>query len=318
MSSPAARPAGADRPVFAIAMMLLAVGLWAFHDALSKNLAETFNVTQILLLRSIVAVVLVGGFLVATGGLAPLRTGRLGLNVLRGVLGCAAIGLFMAALPRQPLVSTFAIIAAAPIFITLLSIPILHEPVGLRRWLTAIAGFAAILFMLQPGGDVDPVAALMLLGSNVLYAASMILSRIAGRTDGAGTMTFYTLLTFVVVNGVMAPFFWTAPGDGDWWIFVAIGVLAAAALYAMTTAFRVGAPSLVAPFEYTGIAWAALFGWLFWGEVPSTAVTIGAGALVVCGLYLLHRERIAARRARPVAADVFSNDGPAADRREGA
>ena len=73
------------------------------------------------------------------------------------------------------------------------------------------------------------------------------------------------------------------PGGGEWWIFVAIGVIAAAALYAMTTAFTVGAPSLVAPFEYTGIAWAGLFGWLFWGEVPSGIVTVGASALVLCG-----------------------------------
>ena len=87
-------------------------------------------------------------------------------------------------------------------------------------------------------------------------------------------------------------------------------MIAAGALYAMTTAFTVGAPSLVAPFEYTGIAWAALFGWLFWGEVPSGIVTAGASALVLCGIYLLHRERIANRRARPVAADVFSHEGP--------
>ena len=130
-------------------------------------------------------------------------------------------------------------------------------------------------------------------------------------------MTIYTLLTFIVVNGAIAPFHWTMPGGGEWWIFVAIGVIAAAALYAMAMAFTVGAPSLVAPFEYTGIAWAGLFGWLFWGEVPSGIVMIGATALVLCGLYLLHRERIANRRTRPVAADVFSHEGPSDNRGRG-
>ena len=317
MSSPAARPVGADRPVFAIAMMLAAVGLWALHDALAKDLAETYGVAQIMVLRSIVAVALVAGVLIATSGAAQFRTGRLGLNILRGVLGCVAIGLFTAALPRQPLVSTFAIISAGPLFITVLSIPLLREPVGLRRWLATLAGFAAVLFMLQPDSDVDLTAAAMLISSNVFFALTMILSRIVGRTDGAGTMTLYTLLIFIVVSGAVAPFNWTSPGDGGWWIFLAIGVIAAAALYAMTTAFKVGAPSLVAPFEYTGIAWAGLFGWLFWGEVPNTIVTIGATALVLCGLYLLHRERIANRRTRPVAADVFSHEGPSDDDRRG-
>jgi drug/metabolite transporter (DMT)-like permease len=315
MSGPAARPVAVDRPVFAIAMMLVAVGLWALHDALAKNLAETYGVAQILVLRSIVSVTLVGGVLIATSGTTQFRTGRPGLNLLRGVLSCVAIGLFTAALPRQPLVSTFAIIASGPLFITILSIPLLREPVGLRRWLATLAGFAAVLFMLQPGSDVDPTAGAMLIVCNVFFAFTMILSRIVGRTDSAGTMTLYTLLTFVVVNGAIAPFDWTVPGDGEWWVFVAIGVIAAAALYAMTAAFTVGAPSLVAPFEYTGIAWAALFGWLFWGEVPSTIVTIGAFALVLCGLYLLHRERIANRRSRPIAADVFSHEGPSDDDR---
>ena len=310
MSSPAARPVGADRPVFAIAMMLAAVGLWALHDAIAKDLAVTYGVAQILVLRSIVAATLVGGVLLATSGTSQFRTGRPGLSILRGVLGCFAIGLFTAALPRQPLVTTFAIVAAGPLFITILSIPLLGEPVGLRRWLATLAGFAAVLFMLQPDSDVDLTAAAMLISSNVIFALTMILSRIVGRTDGAGTMTLSTLLIFIVVSGAVAPFNWTAPGDGGWWIFGAIGVIAAAALYAMTTAFKVGAPSLVAPFEYTGIAWAGLFGWLFWGEVPNTIVTIGATALVLCGLYLLHRERIANRRTRPVAADVFSHEGP--------
>ena len=130
MSSPAARPVGADRPVFAIAMMLMAVGLWALHDALAKNLAETYGVAQIIVLRSIVAVVLVGGFLIASSGTTQLRTGRLGLNLLRGVLGCVAIGLFTAALPRQPLVSTFPLIPAGPLFTTVPSIPPLPDTVG--------------------------------------------------------------------------------------------------------------------------------------------------------------------------------------------
>jgi drug/metabolite transporter (DMT)-like permease len=111
-------------------------------------------------------------------------------------------------------------------------------------------------------------------------------------------MTFYTLLTFVAFGAVTAPFDWVTPSVADWWMFIAIGVIAGVALYTMTIAFAVAAPSLVAPYEYSGIAWAALLGWIIWGDVPSLIVIFGSLGLVLCGLYLLHRERLAARRVQ--------------------
>lgn len=123
-------------------------------------------------------------------------------------------------------------------------------------------------------------------------------------------MTLDTLATFVVINAFIVPFTWTPPTVTDWVVLALTGFLAATALYTMTIAFRVDTPSLVAPFEYTGDAWAALFGWMFWGEVPTWIVIGGSVALVFCGLYLLHRERIAARRERPVAADMLAHEEP--------
>ena len=299
-----------DRPVLGIVMMLISVAVWALHDAFSKELATVYPPAQILFLRSLVAVALVAGFLILVHGADQFRSKRPVLNLVRGLLSCGAFGLFVIALPMQPLVSTFAIMSAAPLFITVLSIPILKEPVGRRRWLAVIAGFIAILFMLQPGGGLAPLPTALLLVSNVIYAFSVILSRIVGRSDGAGTMTFYTLATFVVVNAAIVPFDWVAPAIGDWAIFGLAGFLAATALYTMTVAFRVAAPSLVAPYEYTGVAWAALFGWLFWGELPTWVVIAGSLALVLCGLYLLYRERLAARRTRPVAAGALGHETP--------
>ena len=127
-------PRRPDRPLFGVIMMLVSTGLWALHDALGKTLAGTYGVFEILFLRSTVALALVTVFLLAAGGSKGFRTERLGLNVVRGILGCISFGLFLAALPMQPLVNSFAIMAGAPVIITVLSVPLLREPVGLRRW----------------------------------------------------------------------------------------------------------------------------------------------------------------------------------------
>ena len=109
MTNPQPTQPAADRPVLAILLMMLAVGTWALHDAIAKVLAATYAVPQVLFVRSCVAFTLVACVLAFQHGLAPLRTAHLGLNIVRGLMGCAAIGLFFMALPLQPLVSTFAI-----------------------------------------------------------------------------------------------------------------------------------------------------------------------------------------------------------------
>jgi drug/metabolite transporter (DMT)-like permease len=303
-----------DRPLLGITMILFSIALWALHDALGKLLSETFGTIEILFLRSAVALVMVTAFLLILRGIGGFRTRRPGLNILRGLLGCGSFGLFIMALPLQPLVNTFAVAASAPLIITVLSVPLLREPVGPRRWVAVIGGFVVILFMLQPGSGVDPLATGLLLASNLFFGLGVILSRVVSRVDDPASMTFYTLLTFVAFGAALAPFDWVTPSVADWWSFIAIGVIAGVALYTMTIAFAVAAPSLVAPYEYSGIAWAALLGWIIWGDVPSWIVIIGSLGLVLCGLYLLHRERLAARRVHPVAANVFGHDSPAGDK----
>ncbi len=303
-----------DRPILGITMILVSGALWALHDALSKLLADDFGTIEILFLRSAFALIMVTVFMLAMRGIKSFRTQRLRLNLLRGLLGCGSFGIFVMALPMQPLVNSFAVAASAPLIITIMSVPLLGEPVGVRRWVTVIGGFAVILFMLQPGGGVDPLATVLLIVSNIFFGLGAILSRVVSRVDDPAPMTFYALLTFTLFGALFAPLDWVTPAPADWGTFIAIGVIAGVAAYTMTIGFSVAAPSLVAPFEYTSIAWAALIGWIIWDHIPTAIVTTGSFGLVMCGLYLLHRERIAARRKHPVAADVFGHDGPAGDK----
>jgi len=206
--------------------------------------------------------------------------------------------LFLAALPLMPLTDIFAIVMSAPLLITALSAPLLKEPVGFRRWMAVLVGFSAVLVMVRPGGDIDPLAALLVMGSVITYAFAMILTRRLGSTESAGAMTFFSALVFLAVGLIAAPFSWTQPTLIGLLLMAATGLLAGSAQYCLTEAFRIAPPSVIAPFEYTSLLWAMLFGFLVWGDVPTLLVLVSAAVVIASGIYVLHDEKVTRRRNR--------------------
>jgi drug/metabolite transporter (DMT)-like permease len=208
--------------------------------------------------------------------------------------------LFLAALPLMPLTDIFAIVMSAPLLISALSALLLKEPVGFRRWMAVLVGFSAVLVMVRPGGDIVPLAALFVVGSVITYAFAMILTRRLGSTETAGAMTFYSALVFLAVGLIAAPFTWIQPTLNGLLLMAATGLLAGSAQYCLTEAFRIAPPSVVAPFEYTSLLWAMLFGFLVWGDVPTTLVLVSATVVIASGIYVLHDEKATQKRNREV------------------
>jgi drug/metabolite transporter (DMT)-like permease len=198
----------------------------------------------------------------------------------------------------MPLTDIFAIVMAAPLLISALSALVLKERVTFRRWVAILIGFSAVLVMVRPGGDVITPGALLVVGSVVVYSFLMILTRRLGSTESAGAMTFYSALVFLAVGLIAAPFSWIRPTPSGVLLMAATGLLAGSAQYCLTQAFRIAPPSLVAPFEYTSLLWAMLFGFLVWGDVPTTLVLVSAAVVIVSGIYVLHDEKATQRRNR--------------------
>ncbi len=270
--------------------MCAAVALWVIHDAIGKWLMESYSIAQVLFLRSLFAMLPIGAFIRHEGGLKRLRTNRLGAVLGRGALGIASFGCFLAALPLMPLPDVFAIVMAGPLVVTGLSVVLLKDQVGPRRWAAVLVGFAAVLFMIRPGGGISSQGALLLLASVFFYALNMISTRIIGRTESAGVMTFYANLVAMGVGGTTVAWVWTSPDALGWLLFGATGLIAGLAAYAMTQAFRIASPATLAPFEYTAMVWALVVGFVVWGELPSWSVLGAASVIVASGLYILHRE----------------------------
>jgi len=292
---PHSRP---DNSPLGVLLMSLAAFLWVLHDAISKWVMQDYSIYQVLLLRTIFSLLPILIVLRHEGGTVRLRDTRVWVCLGRGCLAVTCFLLFLAALPLMPLADIFAIVMSAPLLISALSALVLKERVTFRRWVAILIGFFAVLVMVRPGGDVITPGALLVVGSVVVYSFLMILTRRLGSTESAGAMTFYSALVFLAVGLIAAPFSWIRPTPIGMLLMAATGLLAGSAQYCLTEAFRIAPPSLVAPFEYTSLLWAMLFGFLVWGDVPTTLVLVSGAVVIVSGIYVLHDEKMTQRRNR--------------------
>ena len=287
-----------DNSALGVLLMSLAAFLWVLHDAISKWLMQDYSIYQVLLLRTVFSLLPILIVVRREGGYTRLRNSRIWVCLGRGCLAVTCFVLFLAALPLMPLTDIFAIVMSAPLLISALSALVLKEPVGFRRWVAVLVGFSAVLVMVQPRGDVSSLGASLVVGSVVVYAFAMILTRRLGSTESAGAMTFYSALVFLAVGLIAAPFTWIQPTPIGMLLMAATGLLAGSAQYCLTEAFRIAPPSVVAPFEYSSLLWAMLLGFLVWGDVPTTLVLVSAAVVIVSGIYVLHDERAVHRRNR--------------------
>jgi drug/metabolite transporter (DMT)-like permease len=195
--------------------------------------------------------------------------------------------------PRAlPLAEAVAIGYAAPIFITALSVPLLGEAVGVRRWSAVCVGFAGVLVMIRPGAAVFEASSLVALLAALFYAFAMIFIRRLGRTESTACIAFYFTLTCAVVSAPFLPLQWVAPDLPQAILLVAVGLIGGVAQLAVTAAFRAAPAAVVAPFDYSSMLYVTVIGYAVWGEMPDRLIFAGAAVVIASGLYILHRERV--------------------------
>ncbi|HEY5598989.1 MAG TPA: DMT family transporter [Kiloniellales bacterium] len=273
-----------------IGLMLLAVVMFATMDVLVKWLGATYPTLQIVFFRSLFAFIPLSLFLIRGGGLAALRTQRLPQHALRSLIGLAALTSFFYAYSQMPLANAVAIGFAAPLFMTALSVPLLGEKVGPRRWLAVLVGFAGVLVIVRPDAGVFAGAAPVALAGTAFYALAMIFVRKLSRTETSASIVFYFTLTCTVVSGAFMPFQWVAPDAAGWAMLITVGLIGGLAQMALTNALRLADLSVVAPFDYMALLWTAGFGYLIWNDIPGAHVWLGAAIVIASGIYILYRE----------------------------
>jgi drug/metabolite transporter (DMT)-like permease len=298
-----------DRTVQGIMYLILGLGVFSLQDVIMKFFSSEIALQEVIFLRGLVILLTISSLMCRTAGQKAFVTRRPVLGFLRGLAGFACFTTFSMALAVLPLADAMPLYYTSPLFVIALSIPILGETVGIRSWLAIVVGFLGVVLVAQPSADgVDP-AMILAIVSALAYSAQSLLARKLGSTESALGMTFYSMLTFIFLSGSAGLVFgggwldhfehpsaqylfraWTIPTLEQTGLIVVVGLIATVGFYCISQAYRLGRPSDVAPFEYSSLPFAALWGWLFWSSVPTTATVVGSALIVGSGVYAIRRE----------------------------
>jgi|SRR5579859_961826 drug/metabolite transporter (DMT)-like permease len=290
-------PASTNTVPRGIASMLLAVAIFSCMDALIKWLSAGYPTIEIVFFRSSFAFLPLFPALLS-GGRAALRTRRPLTQAGRAGIGLVSMFGFFYCFRLMPLADVFGIAFSAPIFVTALSVPMLGEKVGIRRWSAVVVGFVGVLVMLRPDTGVFASASWIALFATMLYALGQIFVRDLTKTETTTCIVFYVTLTTTAVSAAALPFVWVTPGPADAVLLAAVGILGGVAQLAFTRAFRLAPAAVISPFDYTGLLYAGVIGYYLWGDVPTAMFLVGAAIVMASGLYILYREtKLAARRS---------------------
>lgn len=291
-------------PVPAILLMTGAIFAFATQDAAIKWLSRDYGLPQIIFFARILAVPLAALLAYRSGGFAQLRSKRPLLQTLRASFTVCDMLCFTAAVWLMPLADAITIGFAAPLFMTMLSVLLLKERVGPRRWTAVVLGFVGVVIVLQPSGAGFGLPSFYALGSALSFAILIILTRTLTATETVPCMMFWNSGIVACVMLVLMVPEWRTPTGWAIWIFLLSASIGAVAQFLITEAFRLGEVSLLAPIQYTSLLWATLLGYLIFGDAPTLTLLIGAAVIMASTLYIVEREaRLARARGKTPAQD---------------
>lgn len=297
-----------NRNLLGIASLCAGVLIISTQDAIIKAVSGDYAVTQAVATRSIVALPILLLFVHLEGGIRQIFSPRYWALIFRGVILLVAYTSYYLAFPALPLAEAIVLFFTAPFLVTFLAGPMLGERVELKAIIALFVGFAGVLVILKPGFGFFEPAALFSLLSAITYALAMLFARKLGVTEPASVMAFYQNWVYLVGAGLMALIFhlagittaehpsfaflvrpWAWPDPLSLAMMAACGVIAGVSMVLLTQAYRLANASLVTVFEYTGMIWAPLWGFLFFAEVPAATTLLGMMLILMAGLIILIR-----------------------------
>jgi drug/metabolite transporter (DMT)-like permease len=279
-----------QHPVQAIFLMLAGVFLLSTMDVVIKMLVEVYPTTQVIFLRCLLSLPFFTGWILLTGR-AQFRTAYPWGHLLRGALGAVMLLSVGECFREMQLADAYTLFFAAPLLITILSGPVLGEPAGVFRLFAAALGFVGVLFVLQPTGEgwISYGAAMGLLAMTA-YAFTALLLRRLGNRDKTVTIAFWWVFVVGAFTGLLALPEWRPLESAHWPHLLVLAVTGAGGQVCLTAAYRRAAAAVVAPFDYSHMIWAVVYGTMVWGYFPGWRVWLGSGIIVLAGLFILFRE----------------------------
>jgi drug/metabolite transporter (DMT)-like permease len=272
--------------------MLIAVGSFSGLDTLLKLLSQHYPTVQVTAMRGAASIPFLLLPALFMGRAHELKPTRWRWHLLRGLLQIITLVTFIYALRQLSLADTYAIFLSAPLIVTALSVPLLGESVGWRRWIAIGVGLCGVLVMLRPSGaSFSSLGALAALVAAASYASSLVTVRMLTRTETTASVALWPMVLTTALAGLYAGPGWVGIRVEHWGWLLATGAVGALGTHMLTEAFRSAPASVVAPFEYTALIWGVIIDWLLWSTLPSMRVYIGGSVVIASGLFLMWRER---------------------------
>ncbi len=293
------------------AILVFGLFLFSMQDIIIKFFSDQYSVLQIVFIRGLVSMaVIVLAIKLLWPGVA-LISSRPQAAIARGLFGFTSYLAYYLAVAAMPLAEVVAIVFTMPLFVTAMSALVLGEKVGIRRWSAVFIGFLGVLVILSPSGEFNALAVALAFTASITYAIQTTITRFLSSHDWPLTLAFNSILVFTCASGLLSllllggvinvasehaslAFFsreWVMPETPHLALMLFLGVNGAAGFYCLSKAYCSSEASAIAPFEYTYIIWAIVFGYLFWNEVPGATTIIGVIILVSSSLYIWYRER---------------------------
>jgi len=279
--------------------MIVAMLLFVVMDALAKWLVSSqMSAVQLIAIRAWLILPIVLLILAARGELKDLKTSHPGRHILRGCCGFFAPLAFFTSLKSLPLADATVIFFSSTFILTAASAIFLKEQVGVHRWSAVLIGFIGVVIAMEPRGGGDLQAYLLVLAAAIIYAMIFVSGKHLSRNDSVISMVFSLHLGMGLMGTLALPWFWVPLSLVEIGQLCLLAVIALFAHYMFTAAFARADVSALAPFEYTSLLWATTIGYFVWQDIPTTEVWIGAGIIISCGLYVVHRESLRHRHRR--------------------
>ena len=262
--------------------------MWAVTDAIAKELGQSYSNIQVLwgrfFFNALIVIVLLAPRLRST-----LHTAAPGLQLLRTALLLTTIGLIFLSLRSLPLITATAVFFMAPLFVSILAVPLLGERVGVHRLIGVALGFVGALVVIRPGTSMMQTAALLPLAAALSSALYQLATRKVSFVDGAMTSLLYATLGGAIVTTALLPLHWTTPDTLGWVGLVGMGLTGGLAQLALIKGLSLAPASVIAPYHYTNLLWVAALGYLMFGDLPDQWTWIGVAIIATSGLYVIRR-----------------------------
>ena len=272
-------------------LMSLGIALLTANDAASKFLVQTHPVGQVIGLRQAATLLVLIPYVMFFSRWSALRVVNWPGQIVRGTLFLIGSIFIVWSLGELPLATAITMLFASPIFMVVLSAPLLGERIGRHRWIAVLGGFAGVLIIMRPGGEAFQWALLLPVLGALVNALRDVLTRRLSRTETSIAILFWSNIILMAGGLASAPFGWVPVSTTAAFWFLAAGIFNGTAHFCIIEALRTGEASVVAPVRYTALLWAAVIGFVVWGELPDFWLWVGAAVIVGSSLYMIRGER---------------------------